>query len=110
MQVCNQIWLYCIYSRALYFRLPYDGQSDLLFNLDNKKLFYYDLLINYLHLMIEGRNPLVAYLGASTVSHTSQSQTESMHISLFQRAWYAFSRLLDLDIENGFQCPLWCIT
>ena len=77
--------------RLLYFRLPYDGQSDLLFNLDNKNLFYYDLLINYLHLMIEGRNPLVAYLRASTRSHTSQSQTEGMHISLFRRAWYTFS-------------------
>ena len=90
----------------LYFRLPYDGQSDLLFNLDNKNLFYYDLLINYLHHMVEGRNPLVAYLRASTHSCTSQSHTKGMHISLLRRAWYAFSQLLELDIENGFQCPL----
>ena len=50
-------------SIKLYFRptvgscsctLNYDGQSDLLFNLDNKNIFYYGFLFQYLHLMIEG--------------------------------------------------------
>ena len=35
----------------------YDGQDDLLFNLDNKHLFTYGLLFQYLHLMIEGKIP-----------------------------------------------------
>ena len=39
-------------------RKGYDGQSDLLFNLDNKRFFYYRPLFQY---MIEGRNPLIAY-------------------------------------------------
>ena len=38
----------------------FDGQDHLLFNLDNSRLFYYELLFQYLHLMIEGRNPLIA--------------------------------------------------
>lgn len=52
-------------DRKLYYRLTegcdcklyYDGQEDLLFNLDNKHLFYYGMLFQYLHLMIEGKNP-----------------------------------------------------
>ena len=42
-------------------KLGYDGQTDLLFNLDNKRLFSYGLLFQYLHLMVEGRNPLISY-------------------------------------------------
>ena len=42
-------------------KLQYDGQEHLLFNLDNTRLFYYGLLFQYLHLMTEGRNPLIAY-------------------------------------------------
>ena len=34
----------CSYKQA------YDGQDDLLFNLDNKHLFYYGYLFQYLHL------------------------------------------------------------
>ena len=35
----------------------YNGQEDLLFNLDNKHLIYYDFFFSYLHSMVEGRNP-----------------------------------------------------
>ena len=48
-------------------RLPYDEQSNLLFNLDSNNLFYYGLLINYLHLVVEGRNLLVAYLRSAHI-------------------------------------------
>ncbi len=60
----------CDRERSVYYRstvgpcscqLQYDGQEHLLFNLDNKRLFYYGLLFQYLHLMVEGRNPLIAY-------------------------------------------------
>ena len=42
-------------------KLDYDGQAFLLINLDGKHLFHYGLLYHYLHLMVEGRNPLAAF-------------------------------------------------
>ena len=42
-------------------KLDYDGQADLLMNLDGKHLIHYGLLYHYLHLMVEGRNPLAAF-------------------------------------------------
>ena len=36
-------------------RQGHDRQPDLLFNLDNKNLFCYGFLLDYLHLMLEGR-------------------------------------------------------
>ncbi|XP_070537918.1 uncharacterized protein [Ptychodera flava] len=39
----------------------YDGQEDLLFNLNNKTFVHYGLLLSCLHLMVEGRNPLAAF-------------------------------------------------
>ena len=43
-------------------KMPFDGQDHvLLFNVDDKYLFYYGFLFDYMHLMIEGRNPLAAY-------------------------------------------------
>ena len=78
----------------------------MLFNLDNKNLFYYDLLLYYLHLMVEGRNPLIAYLRASLRSHSTQSLTQGGRIAVLQQAWNAFSRLLNIDFTTSFQCPL----
>ena len=87
-----------------FYRLGYDGQEDLLFNLDNKNLFYYDLLLDYVHLMVEEQNPLVAYLQASRRSHTSQSMTQGGRLAVLQRAWNAFLRLHDMEFTNSFQC------
>ena len=87
-------------------RFSNDGQEDLLFNLDNKHLFYYDLLLNYMHLKIEGRNPLVAYLRASQHSHFCQSSTQGKQINVLRRAWISFARLLAISPLDSFQCPL----
>ena len=43
-------------------QLFYDGQEDLLFSIDNRHLFYYGFLFQYLHSMVEGRNPLASYV------------------------------------------------
>ena len=69
---------YCFY----FYRLGYDGQEGLLFNLDNKNLFYYNLLFDYFHLMVEKRNPLVAYLQESQRSYTSQSLTQGVRLAV----------------------------
>ena len=88
------------------FRLEFDGQELLLFNLDNLNLFYYDFLFNYLHLMLEGHNPLAAYMRVSQRSQRSQSLTHGVSIATLRRAWNSFARLLDLDFENSFLCPV----
>ena len=68
-------WIYCLCKYLISpCRLQFNGQEHL-FNLDDHNLFYYDFLFNYLHLMLEGWNPL-AYLSASKRSHTSQSLTD----------------------------------
>lgn len=56
--------------------------------------------------MVEGRNPLIAYLQASQRSHSSQSLTQRGKIAVLWQAWNAFSRLLDIDFTTSFQCPL----
>ena len=71
--------------------------------LDNKHLFYYGFLLDYLHLMV-GRTPLVAYLRASQRSHDSQSKTVSVKLAVLRRAWNAFARLLSINFETAFQC------
>ena len=81
----------------------YDGQDDLLFNLDGKHLFY---LFQYLHLMLEGKNPLIAFLRASTHSFSSQSHTKPVSVKLLCQAWNAFARLLDINFTETFACPV----
>lgn len=75
-------------------------------NLDNSNLFYYDFLFNYLHLVLDGHNPLAAYLRASQRSHASQSLIRGVGIAMLRWAWNSFARLLNLDFEKSFQCPL----
>ena len=84
----------------------YDGQDDLLFNLDNRHLFYYGYLLQYLHLMLEGKNPLIAFLRASTRSFLVQSHTKPVSIKLLRQAWNAFARLLCIDFVESFSCPI----
>ena len=84
----------------------YDGQDDLLFNLDNKHLFCYNFLFSYLHSMVEGKNPLVAFLRACERNHSIQSHTQPVRIKVLRQAWNAFARLLDIDPQQTYQCPL----
>ena len=82
-------------------RQEYDGQEDLLFNLDGE---HYGFLLQYLHLMLEGRNPLMTFYRASCKSFYIQSLSKPVHIKLLRQAWNAFSRLLDVDWREAFNC------
>lgn len=102
-------------NRSIYYRpslgscdckQAYDSQDDLLFNLDNRHLFYYGYLLQYLHLMLEGKNPLIAFLRASTRSFLVQSHTKPVSIKLLRQAWNAFARLLCIDFVESFFCPI----
>lgn len=100
-------------SRTTLYRPPvvadkryYDGQDDLLFNLDGKHLFYYGYLFRYLHLMLEGKNPLIAFFRASTRCFLVQSQTKPVSIKLLRQAWNASARLLRINFSDTFTCPL----
>ena len=101
-------------NRAIYYhpslgscdcKQAYDGQDDLLFNLDNRHMFYYGYLFQYLHLMLESKNPLVAFLRASTRSFSVQSLTKPVSIKLLHHAWNAFARLLCIDFVEAFLVP-----
>ncbi len=84
----------------------YEGQDDLLFNLYNKHLFYYDFLFSYLHSMVEGKNLLVAFLTACERNHGIQSHTLPVRIKVLRQAWNTFARLLDIDPQQTYQCPV----
>lgn len=87
----------------------YDGQEHLLFNLDNKHLFYYGMLFQYLHLMIEGKNPLAAFHRSATRCHAILGSGATLgppSLKILRSAWNAFIRLLDLDFVENFQCQI----
>ena len=103
-------------TRKLYYRPAqrgcncgsfYDGQDDLLFNLDNRHLFTCGLHFQYLHLTIEGKNPLAAFHRFAGRCHgvlgTTQPPTT---LKILCSAWNAFTRLLDLKFSGNFQCPV----
>ena len=69
-------------------------------------MFYYGFLFQYLHNMIEGRNPLTAYLQACERSFAAQSLTPPVSIKQLRHAWNAFARLLKIDMKSSFQCPI----
>jgi len=87
-------------------RQEYDGQEDLLFNLDGKHMFYYGFLLQYLHLMLEGRNPLMAFYRSSCKSFYIQSESKPVQVKLLRLAWNAFARLLDIDWKESFKCHM----
>ena len=82
------------------------NQDDLLFNLDDKHLLSYGYLFQYLHLMLKGQNPFIAFLRASTHSFSSQSHTKPLLVKLLCQAWNAFARLLDINFTATFACPV----
>ena len=84
--------------------MVFDGQDHLLFNLDDKYVFYYGFLFDYMHLMIEGRNPLAAYHRAWCRSNDVLSMTEVIPYDNLRRAWNSFARLLDIHFDEAFQC------
>ena len=62
-----------------------------------RKAFYSTMVIYFSicrHLMLEGKNPLLAFLWASTCSLLVQSQTKPASIKFHQQAWNAFAQLL----------------
>ena len=56
--------------------------------------------------MLEGKNPLIAFLRASTRSFSAQSHTKPVSVKFLRRAWNAFARLLDIDFDESFTCPI----
>ena len=42
-------------------KIQFDGQDQRLFKVDDKYLVFYGFLFDYMHLMIEGWNPLATY-------------------------------------------------
>ncbi|XP_078659981.1 uncharacterized protein LOC144904724 [Branchiostoma floridae x Branchiostoma belcheri] len=86
--------------------LPYDGQEDLLFNLNNKDVIAYSMLFRYLHLMLEARNPLAAFHRAYQRQVRSIGQGSVLPIHKLRLAWDSFAQLLSIDWQTSFKCTL----
>ncbi|KAI8516330.1 hypothetical protein Bbelb_049110 [Branchiostoma belcheri] len=86
--------------------LPYDGQEDLLFNLNNKDLIAYSMLFRYLHLMLEARNPLAAFHRAYRRQISALGRGDVLPLHKMRLAWDSFSHLLDIDWQTSFRCPV----
>ncbi|XP_070549105.1 uncharacterized protein [Ptychodera flava] len=86
--------------------LYYDGREDLLLNLNNHDFIHYGLLYSYLHLMMEGRNPLAAFHRAYAQKHATLSTTVHLPLHKLRLAWNGFARLLDIDTNEAFRCDI----
>lgn len=76
-----------------------------MFNLDNKRLIYYDFFFQYLHLMVEGKNPLAAFYRSVVRAHAVLDITEPPSLKLVQSAWNSFG-LLNINYTESFKCPI----
>ena len=56
--------------------------------------------------MLEGKNPLIAFLRASSRSISVQSETKPTPIKLLRQAWNAFARHLSIDLTESFSYPV----
>lgn len=83
----------------------YDGRDHLLLNLDGKHLFYYGLLFTYLHIMLEGKNPLIAFHRSMQQTFSALSKSRPVGIKHLRQAWNCFARLLDINYQECFLCP-----
>ena len=99
--------------RYIYFRptvgdcdckLHYDGQEDLVFNLDNHHLVYYGVLFQYLFSVVHTGSPLVSLHRHFSATNSVMSNQEIIPLSVLRKAWNAFARLLDIDYSNVFVC------
>jgi hypothetical protein len=84
--------------------LTYDGQSDLLLNLDNRRLFYYGWLFDILHNTQQTRFPLAAAMRSSSRTRKACGLSNDTYINHMRHAYNAFVRLLDLDYEELYSC------
>ncbi|XP_070532874.1 uncharacterized protein [Ptychodera flava] len=87
-------------------KLFYDGGEDLLFNLNNRDFIHYGLLLSYLHLMVEGRNPLAAFHRAYTHKHSQLSSTQLLPLHKLRLGWNGYARLLAINWTESFACGL----
>ena len=84
----------------------YQGVSDLLFNVNNYYLMYFDTLYTYLCCLIDHGNPLVAMQRTMNMVIDVVSSSEPLKLWVLQRAWHSFSRQLDINLENNMYCNI----
>lgn len=90
----------CIYYRPTLHKkcmcqLAYDGQNDLLFNLDDKHLFYYGLLFHIMHTMQHCQYSLKAAVSTDEMSRQRLGTSkDSIPYHQMRKAYNAFIRYL----------------
>lgn len=89
-------------------KLHYDGQEHLLFNLNDRELFSYDLLLDYMCAMVNGKNPIAAYYRQydTRVQNLTACNEQAASYQSLRRAWNAYARLLDIDYNEAYKCEV----
>ncbi len=88
-------------------RYYYQGDDDLLFNVDNVNVFYVPYLFDYLHDSYEARVPLQAHFRSSkrTVQILSPSNDHVIPYHVMHKAFNSFIRKIDFKFQDIFHCP-----
>ena len=84
--------------------VDFDGQDDLLFNLDNKNIFYYGFLFGYMDSFVESGTPVAACFRTSLLTSKVMSNQSSVPLHTLRKAWNSFVRKLDIDFSSIFIC------
>ncbi|XP_019637295.1 PREDICTED: uncharacterized protein LOC109479747 [Branchiostoma belcheri] len=80
-------------------RHMYDGSADLLHNIDNRHMIFYGLLVDYLHSMVEGRQPLktMERVCNRTRSVCDLDNFKGIPYGILRQGWNTWARRLDID-------------
>ena len=82
-----------------------DGHDHLLLSLDGKHLLCYGLLFTYLHIMLEGKNPLIFFHRSMQQTFSALSKSSPVGIKHLCQAWNCFARLQDTNYQECFLYP-----
>ncbi|XP_066272071.1 uncharacterized protein [Branchiostoma lanceolatum] len=85
----------------------YDGLGDLLHNVDNRNMFYMGFRLDYLHSMIDSKQPLKSTQSSTnrTRSAGSDNGFKAMPYEMFRKGWNSFARRIDINWDKVFSCP-----
>ena len=84
--------------------IPYDGQNDLLFNLDNKNLFDLEWLFSILDRTNCSSCPIMTAYKTAVLTRSRSNSAETLSYEQLRQAYNSFIRLLHWDQTAAFTC------
>ncbi|CAH1253434.1 Hypp1182 [Branchiostoma lanceolatum] len=82
----------------------YDGTADLLHNLDNRTMLFFGLLVDYLHSMVQGYQPLRTTQRECNQTRSTCSFTKSIPWEKLRQGWNSWARRLNIDWNEVYTC------